>query len=100
MKNSFYQIFMASIAIIAIGCTSMTTKQEQIDNTIKIQADVLRNLVQLRGQEPLKSKINSDPVLMEEESVLISGISSVIKSQEIYLSTKNKPEMKRVENER
>ena len=76
------------------GCGSVTEKQEQVDSVVKLQSEVLRKIVSLRGQNHIKDRIDADPILKEQEGVLLSGLESVINSQETFLSRKNKSEKK------
>ena len=87
MKNVFNTaLFLAAINLV--GCAGVSTRQDEIDSAVGAQVDVLKKIVELRKQEPVRTKINSDPVLAEQENVLMSGLGSVINSQETYLKAR------------
>ncbi len=77
---------LSSFAVMGLsGCASMTSKENRVDSVVSSQMSVLKKIVQLRGRESLKIKLNSDPLLIEQETVLMSGLTSVIDSQEAFL---------------
>lgn len=90
MKQLRFSIVTPIIAFALIGCASASTKNAQIDSVVKSQVDVLKKIVALRNQESVKIRINGDPILAEQETVLMSGLDSVINSQETFLKARNK----------
>lgn len=100
MNISLKKVAYLILAFCLFGCAAVTKKEDQIAVVVDSQIDVLKKIVSLRQQEPLKTRICSDPLLLEQENILLAGLESVIHSQETYLKAKNKPEYKRSVNER
>lgn len=94
----FNKMLVAFSCTVSISCAGVATRQDKIDTTVAFQVDVLRKIVQLREQSEVKAKINADSVLSAQEYLLMSGLSSVIRSQEAYLRVQGKNENKRGEN--
>lgn len=93
MTRSVFVKSAVSILVLGlVGCAGVSTKEDQIDSVVSSQSDVLKKIVTLRQQEAVKTRINSDPVLAEQENVLMSGLDSVINSQEAFLRARNKTE--------
>ncbi len=93
MTRSVFVKSAVSILVLGlVGCAGVSTKEDQIDSVVSSQSDVLKKIVTLRQQESVKARISSDPVLVEQENVLMSGLDSVISSQETFLKARNKPE--------
>lgn len=101
MKHFFLDICLSVLVVGFIsGCASVTPKEERLESVVGLQVNVLKKIVHLRQQEAVKLRINSDPVLAEQERFLLSGLDSVINSQEAYLKTKTNSENKRGSIER
>lgn len=85
MKRFIFDLALALSITGLIGCASASSRSERIDSVLSSQINVLKKIKNLREQDAVKTKINADPLLAEQESVLMSGISSVIDSQEAFL---------------
>lgn len=100
MNKNYMKVTAFLLAISLLGCAGVSKKDEQVDVVVTSQVDVLKKIVNLRNQESFKARLSLDPVLQEQENILMAGLESVINSQEIYLRAKNKPECRRSVNER
>lgn len=92
MNKLYFRTVLPMFIVGLVGCAGVSTKEDQIDSVVSSQSDVLKKIVTLRQQESVKTRINSDPVLAEQENVLMSGLDSVISSQEAFLKARNKTE--------
>lgn len=90
MKEFKLSVAVPLIALGLIGCASVSAKNAQIDSVVSSQVDVLKKIVALRNQDSVKLRINADPILAEQETVLMSGLDSVISSQETFLKARSK----------
>lgn len=100
MIRNVFTDFLFSILLVVImcGCAGLSTTEKQVDSVVSLQVDVLKKIVEMRKHESIKSRINADPVLMEQENILMSGLDSVISSQETYLNEKSKIKSERGAN--
>lgn len=96
MMRNVLTDFLFSILFIVImsGCAGITTRAEQVNSVVGLQVGVLKKIVEMRKHESIKSRIGADPVLMEQENILMAGLDSVISSQETYLKENNKNQNK------
>lgn len=95
MKKVVFDLLLAALGASLIGCAGVQARHNRIDSVLSSQVDVLKKIVSIRSQDAVKSKINADSLLAEQEAILMSGLTSVIDSQEAYLkirqdNTKNR----------
>lgn len=88
MKQVLFDLSMTLAITCLIGCANSVTREDRIDSVVSSQVDVLKKIKNLREQDAVKTKINADPMLAEQESVLMSGLTSVIDSQESFLKVR------------
>lgn len=85
MKQILSNLALASLAVSLFGCAGYAARQDRVDSVLASQLDVLKKIKTLREQDAVQSKLRADPLLAEQEKVLLSGLDSVIESQEAFL---------------
>jgi hypothetical protein len=74
-----------SFLFLSAGCASLCNRNEKVARVLRTQSEVLKKIIVLREKEDFKNRLQVDQVLMEQEMVLMAGINSVVKSEDMIV---------------
>lgn len=90
MKTITSFVLVFSFLFLSTGCASVCNRNEKVARVLKTQSEVLKKIIELREKEDFKNRLHVDPVLLEQESVLMAGMTAVVKSEETMTDLKCK----------
>ncbi|MGE3682717.1 MAG: hypothetical protein AB7G93_13410 [Bdellovibrionales bacterium] len=88
-----YSCLFLGFLINLAGCASVCQRDAKEGDVIAAQNRIIKKLVTLRESPEFQSRLANDPVLVEQESVLMRGLSGVIESQESLIKVHDKSKL-------
>ena len=86
MRGLFLGSLLIILVIAGMGCASPCRRSEKISQVMSRQNKVLMKIREIRTTEEFKKRLSRDQILMEQERVLLTGINSVVESNETLLN--------------